>query len=81
MPTYTIKYSNIKLSNNQKKRIAESITKVHHLMTGANKFFAQVIFHQNKSKSHFMGGKVVKTKEIFLNGQIRGGRSPKVKKN
>ena len=43
MPTYTIKYSNIKLSNNQKKRIAESITKVHHLMTGANKFFAQVI--------------------------------------
>ncbi len=80
MPTYTIKYSNIKLSNNQKKRIAESITKVHHLMTGANKFFAQVIFQQNKSKSHFMGGKVVKTKEIFLNGQIRGGRSPKVKK-
>ena len=27
-----------------------------------------------------MGGKLVKTKEIFLNGQIRGGRSSKVKK-
>ena len=27
-----------------------------------------------------MGGKLVKTKEIFLNGQIRSGRTPKVKK-
>ena len=27
-----------------------------------------------------MGGKLVKTKEIFLNGQIRAGRTPKVKK-
>ena len=27
-----------------------------------------------------MGGKLVKTKEIFLNGQIRSGRTVKVKK-
>ena len=27
-----------------------------------------------------MGGKLVKSKEIFLNGQIRSGRSSKVKK-
>ena len=27
-----------------------------------------------------MGGKIVKTKEIFLNGQIRAGRTAKVKK-
>ena len=27
-----------------------------------------------------MGGKSVKTKEIFLNGQIRSGRTSKVKK-
>ena len=27
-----------------------------------------------------MGGKLVKTKEIFLNGQIRSGRTAKVKK-
>ena len=27
-----------------------------------------------------MGGKLVKTKEIFLNGQIRTGRTSKVKK-
>ena len=49
MPTYTVKYSNINLSQKQKN-------------------------------SHFMGGKLVKTKEIFLNGQIRAGRTSKVKK-
>ena len=27
-----------------------------------------------------MGGKLIKTKEIFLNGQIRSGRTPEVKK-
>ena len=27
-----------------------------------------------------MGGKLVKNREIFLNGQIRSGRTPKVKK-
>ena len=27
-----------------------------------------------------MGGKVVRTKEIFLNGQIRAGRTSKIKK-
>ena len=35
---------------------------------------------QKQKNSHFMGGKLVKTKEIFLNGQIRAGRTPKVKK-
>ena len=52
---------------------------IHSKVTGANTFFAQVIFEQNKRNSHFMGGKLVDTKEIFLNGQIRGGRSSKIK--
>ena len=80
MPTYTVKYSNLKLSPKQKKLIADGITKTHSKFTGANTFFAQVIFQKNIKNSHFMGGKLVKTKEIFLNGQIRAGRTSKVKK-
>ena len=80
MPTYIIKYSNFKISNKQKKKIAKDVTMIHSKVTGANTFFAQVIFEQNKRNSHFMGGKLVKTKEIFLNGQIRAGRTSKVKK-
>ena len=80
MPTYTVKYSNFKLSPKQKKIIANGITKTHSKFTGANTFFAQVIFQKNENNSHFMGGKLVKNKEIFLNGQIRAGRTLIIKK-
>ena len=80
MPTYTVKYSNLNLSQKQKNSIANDITITHTKFTGANNFFAQIIFQKNEKNSHFMGGKLVKTKEIFLNGKIRAGRSPKIKK-
>ena len=80
MPTYILKYSNLNLSTIQKKKVAEGITKVHSSKTGANNFFAQVIFEKNGKNCHFIGGKLVKGKEVFLNGQIRSGRSFKVKK-
>ena len=80
MPTYTVKYSNINLSQKLKNALAKDISNTHSKFTGANTFFAQVIFQKNEKNSHFMGGKLVKTKEIFLNGQIRAGRSSKVKK-
>ena len=80
MPTYIVKYSNFNLSQKQKKSIANDISNTHSKFTGANTFFAQVIFQKNEKNSHYMGGKLVKTKEIFLNGQIRSGRTPKVKK-
>jgi len=80
MPTYTLKYSNFNLSQKQKNSLANDISNTHSKFTGANTFFAQVIFKKNEKNSHFMGGKLVKTKEIFLNGQIRAGRSSRVKK-
>mgnify|MGYP001172428060 CR=1 FL=1 len=80
MPTYTVKYSNFNFSQKQKNSLAREISNTHSKFTGANTFFAQVIFQKNEKKSHFMGGKLVKTKEIFLNGQIRSGRTLKVKK-
>ena len=80
MPTYTVKYSNFNLSQKQKNSLANDITFTHSKFTGANSFFAQVIFQKNEKNSHFMGGKIVKTKEIFLNGQIRAGRTSKIKK-
>ena len=80
MPTYTVKYSNFNLSQKQKNSLANDISNTHKKYTGANIFFAQVIFQKNEKKSHFMGGKLVKTKEVFLNGQIRSGRTSKVKK-
>ena len=80
MPTYTVTNSNFTLKSKQKNDIAKDITKIHSKVTGANTYFAQVIFNQTKDNDHFMGGKKVKEPQIFLFGQIRAGRSTKIKK-
>ena len=46
MPTYTVTNSNFNLSSRQQKKLAEGITKVHNIVTGANTYFAQVIFNK-----------------------------------
>tara|TARA_X000001036_G_scaffold407444_1_gene416895 strand:+ start:2058 stop:2498 length:441 start_codon:yes stop_codon:yes gene_type:complete len=79
MPTYTVINSNFNLKPVQKKEIAKGITKVHNLVTGANKYFAQVIFNKTEDNDHFMGGKIVKDPQLFLHGQIRAGRNSEVK--
>ena len=80
MPTYTVKSSNIKLDNKKKMKIAKGITEVHKKITGANSYFVQVLFEKNKINNHYMGGKIVKDKQVFLHGQIRSGRTAVVKK-
>ena len=79
MPTYTVTNSNFNLSPKQQKNLAEGITKVHNQVTGANTYFAQVIFNKTKKNNLFMGGKKVKERSLFLLGQIRAGRSKEVK--
>ncbi len=79
MPTYTVTNSNFSFSSRQQKKLAEGITKVHNVVTGANTYFAQVIFNKTKTDNHFMGGKKVKEPSLFLLGQIRAGRSKEVK--
>ena len=79
MPTYTVTNSNFTLSSKQQNNLAQGITKVHNVVTGANTYFAQVIFNKTKKNNHFMGGKKVKEPSIFLLGQIRAGRPKKIK--
>jgi phenylpyruvate tautomerase PptA (4-oxalocrotonate tautomerase family) len=79
MPTYTVTNSNFKINVKQKNEIAKGITKIHNKVTGANTYFAQVIFNKTKNSDHFMGGKKVKEPQIFLYGQIRAGRASKIK--
>ena len=79
MPTYTVTNSNFNLNAKQQKDLAQGITKVHNIVTGANTYFAQVIFNKTKKNNHFMGGKKVKEPSLFLLGQIRAGRPKKIK--
>ena len=79
MPTYFVNSSNIKIKKKIKEKLAKKITKVHNKATGANKYFAQVIFNKSKRGDHYMGGKIVSKPEIFIYGHIRSGRTAKIK--
>ena len=79
MPTYFVNSSNLKIEKKIKEKLAKKITKIHNEATGANKYFAQVIFNKTKLGDHYMGGKTVSKPEIFIYGHIRSGRTAKVK--
>ena len=79
MPTYFVNSSNFKIKKKLKEELAKKITKIHNEATGANKYFAQVIFNDTKKGDHFMGGKMVSKPEIFIYGHIRSGRTSKIK--
>jgi phenylpyruvate tautomerase PptA (4-oxalocrotonate tautomerase family) len=67
--------SSIRLSAEQKVRLAEEITHAHTEITGAAGFFAQVIFDEVPEGNHFVGGAPLGLGQIFIHGQIRAGRS------
>lgn len=75
MPTYICTVPAGRLSAEQKSRVAAEITRIHNEVTGAATFFAQVIFNEVPAGNYFIGGKPLREDQIFINGQIRAGRS------
>ncbi|WP_250468337.1 tautomerase family protein [Caballeronia sp. GAFFF2] len=79
MPTYLVSVTDGLLSDDAKANIAREITRAHSQATGAQTFFAQVMFSAISRGAHFMGGKRIDTNQIFVHGHIRAGRTPEQK--
>jgi phenylpyruvate tautomerase PptA (4-oxalocrotonate tautomerase family) len=75
VPTYICTVPAGRLSPEQKGLVAAGITRVHNEVTGAATFFAQVIINEVPAGNYFIGGKPLREDQIFINGQIRAGRS------
>jgi len=80
MATYSIYSAGLSLNTHQKYAIAQVITKIHAQVTGAEAYFAQVIFKNLDLHDCFIGGVLLDEPHLFLNGQIRSGRSEQTKK-
>jgi phenylpyruvate tautomerase PptA (4-oxalocrotonate tautomerase family) len=76
MPTYRVAAATGLLSPEKKARIALAITRVHHQVTGAQTFFAQVLFTDVPKGDHFVGGVPLQGDHVFVHGHIRAGRTP-----
>jgi phenylpyruvate tautomerase PptA (4-oxalocrotonate tautomerase family) len=75
MPTYIVSVTSGRLDSAAKERIAAGITASHSDATGAQGFFAQVMFNEISSGNHFIGGAPLKSDQIFVHGHIRAGRT------
>lgn len=80
MATYSVYCAGLSLNTHQKYTIAQSITKIHANVTGAEAYFAQVIFKSVDLHDCFIGGVLLDEPHLFLSGQIRCGRSEQTKK-
>jgi phenylpyruvate tautomerase PptA (4-oxalocrotonate tautomerase family) len=80
MPTYRVSAATGLLSAERKHRIAQAITRVHNRVTGAQAFFAQVIFTDIAGGNHFVGGAPLQGDQVFVHGHIRAGRTPEQKR-
>ena len=80
MPTYTVRTATGRLDSATRARLAEEITTAHTAATGAQGFFAQVVFEEVHADHHFVGGMPVVDEVVFVHGQIRDGRTPEQKR-
>jgi len=74
MPTYVVSAAAGRFSEDEKLRIAKAITQSHNEATGAQCFFAQVIFTDVSPGNHFIGGSLLRAEQVFVHGHIRAER-------
>ena len=80
MPTYTVRTAAGRLDAQTRATLARAITDAHTAATGAQGFFAQVVFTELDASHHFVGGAPVADELVFVHGQIRAGRTPEQKR-
>ena len=75
MPTYICTAREGALTKEQKAQIAAEITRVHNEVTGAPRFFVQVLFNDLTVGNQFIGGAQLPSDQVWIRGDIRAGRS------
>jgi phenylpyruvate tautomerase PptA (4-oxalocrotonate tautomerase family) len=80
MPTYVVRSTLPNLSTPTKQTIAQAITAAHADITGANTFFAQVVFDHAPREDWFIGGIPLEGETLFIHGHVRSGRTDEQKR-
>ncbi|MGU3539328.1 tautomerase family protein [Methylobacterium sp. A54F] len=74
MPTYAFSTAKA-LTPEQRARIVESVTAIHHVEATAPRYFVQVIFQQVEPGAIFIGGEPASRDHVWVRADIRAGRT------
>jgi phenylpyruvate tautomerase PptA (4-oxalocrotonate tautomerase family) len=78
MPTYVCNVPPRRLTDDQKRLIAQAIARRHNEATGAPEFFVQVEIDESETRTRFLGG-MPSNAHIWVRADIRSGRSDEVR--
>jgi phenylpyruvate tautomerase PptA (4-oxalocrotonate tautomerase family) len=79
MPTYTFWSTSQRYDADLKASIASTFTTIHHEVTGAPKYFVQVIFVDLASDSIYVAGDIADS-QVWIRADIRSGRTAEQKR-
>ena len=66
MPTYVVTSTPQRLSKENKAAIASHITDIHCSVTGAPRYFVQILFNDVPSENYFLSGKMLEEDNIYI---------------
>ncbi|MDC1312257.1 tautomerase family protein, partial [Burkholderiales bacterium] len=79
MPTYVVTATPRRLSKEHKVNIAKEITEIHCSVTGAPRYFVQILFNDVLAENYFLAGKHLEEDNIYVHAHIREGRTTESK--
>ncbi len=74
MPTYAFTTAK-DLTAEERTKLVESVTAIHHAEAAAPRFFVQVIFYKVEPGSMFIGGDEAPYDHVWVRADIRAGRT------
>lgn len=74
MPTYVCSLTEGTADDSKKAALAEAITRIHSEETGAPPYFVQVSIEEKSPRNRFLGGEL-SSRQVWIRGDIRGGRT------
>jgi phenylpyruvate tautomerase PptA (4-oxalocrotonate tautomerase family) len=75
MPTFVCTAATGRLTPVQKTEIARSIADIYHEVTGAPRYFVQVIFHDVAPGDNYVAGRPAPADKILIRGDTRSGKT------
>ncbi|XYD11980.1 tautomerase family protein (plasmid) [Methylobacterium sp. NMS12] len=74
MPTYAFSTAK-ELTPQQRAKLVESVTDIHHVEAIAPRYFVQVVFYKVEPGLIFIGGEAASHDHVWVRADIRSGRT------
>ena len=75
MPIYVCSAATGRLTPLQKTEIARSLADIYHEVTGAPRYFVEVIFHDIALDNYYVAGRPAPVDQILIRGDTRSGKT------